>query len=346
MSRYFVISRCRWLAWVAVFVGVFAWAGSASAQIGGSSTWLDNYVRPQLAWLSVNGAFGSPAPMQGAYPAMAGYGGAMGYGATGAGYMPGMGFAPGVGAMAVGYGPLGIYGGLGSYAVPGMYTPGGYYGGLGNGGMGYGGGFVSPYLAGYGMPGYGAIAAPGMMAGVGYAPYSFGRFHGYGFGGWPGYGAWSPYGMGAGYGYGGYGLGGYGLGGYGLGGYGAGGYGLAGYAGSPWSYSMFGSFPYAGFGTAGALGYSSALYGQQVRQTQAIYQLQQQAILSELQQAQVRLNQLDAQRDGVLNQYLNMTGENRAKFRTALRAAYDKLPAAQQAAWNADATVQRILQER
>jgi hypothetical protein len=158
----------------------------------------------------------------------------------------------------------------------------------------------------------------------GYGPYG-----GYGNGSLGGFGGNAPYGS---FGYGPYGGYGGGYGGYG-GGYGGYGGGYGGYGGG-----------YGGYGGGyGPLNYSQQLYQQQSSLTQQIFQQQQQAILSQIRDAQNRLVELDAAKQRVFQQYLAMSDSDKATVRTGMMNDYLKLDARGREGWKRDAVAQIVV---
>ena len=141
--------------------------------------------------------------------------------------------------------------------------------------------------------------------GYGYAPYGLG-YGGFGYGGFtPGFGGWG--------GYGGFGLG-MGFGPYGLG--------------------------YAGFGP---FAYSQQAFLQQALLTQGIFLQQQDALLGQIDQAQTRLEKLDAAKGQLFKHYLDMNETDKAAVRGGLIDDYLQLDQPGRDGWKRDPVVQLII---
>jgi hypothetical protein len=159
-------------------------------------------------------------------------------------------------------------------------------------------------LGGWGSPAHGQLVGMGVGGfGPGLGPYGPSGFAGYGF---PGYGGFGPA---------------YGAYGYGLG---FGGYGL-------------------GYGGYGPFAYTQQSFQQQALLTQSIYLQQQQALLGQIDQAQNRVDALNAVKYQQLKDYLSKNEADRAAFRAGLAQDFLKLTPRQREGWKRDAVAQAIL---
>src|SRR6266481_8598687 len=139
-----------------------------------------------------------------------------------------------------------------------------------------------------------------------------------------------------------------GFGGYGgLGPYGGGylGYrpygGIGGYGGF---YNGFGGYGgYGGIGGIGPVIYSQQLFQQQVLLNQQIFQQQQQAMLGQIQQAQGRLEKLDATKQQLFQHYQAMSDSDKAAVRAGLMNDYLNLDAHAKEGWKRDGAIQAII---
>jgi len=143
------------------------------------------------------------------------------------------------------------------------------------------------------------------------------------YGGGGGYGAYGPY-------YGGYGFGpsvGFGYGGmpgYGGIGFGGNGYGLGGYG-------------------YGAFNYAQQLYQMQSLQTQQVFQAEQTALIAKLDAAQQQVARLDAQKEQLFQQYLNMSDTDKEATRLSLMNDYVRLDPHDREGWKRDTVVQTLI---
>lgn len=131
-----------------------------------------------------------------------------------------------------------------------------------------------------------------------------------------------------------------------------GGYGFSPYGGYGYGFGPYGGFgysPYAGYGGLyGGFGYGPFNYGQQLFQqqaslTQQIFQQQQYAILGQIQEAQGRLERLDATKQQLFQQYLGKSETEKAAVRAGLIRDFLNLDPYRREGWKRDAVVQIIV---
>jgi hypothetical protein len=160
----------------------------------------------------------------------------------------------------------------------------------------------------------------------------------------PGFGVYSglgPYGGGYGGGYWGYGPYG-GIGNYG--GFYNGFDGYGGFGSYGGLYSGYGG--YGGFGGIGGVSpfiYSQQLFQQQASLNQQIFQQQQQMMLGQIQEAQGRLEKLDAAKQQLFQQYQAMSDSDKAAVRAGLINDYLNLDAHAKEGWKRDGAIQAII---
>lgn len=127
----------------------------------------------------------------------------------------------------------------------------------------------------------------------------------------------------------------------GFGGYG----GFGPYGGGYLGYGRYGPrFGYGGFDSYyGPFNYSQQLHQQQASLTQQIFQQQQQAIIGQIQVAQGQLEKLDASKQQLFKQYLDMSESDKAAVRSRLINDYVKLDTYRKEGWKRDGAIQAII---
>jgi hypothetical protein len=110
---------------------------------------------------------------------------------------------------------------------------------------------------------------------------------------------------------------------------------------SPYN-GYYGYGRFGGFGRYGPLHYSQQLFQQQSSLTQQIFQQQQQAIIDQIREAQGRAENLDAIKQQMFKQYLDMSDADKAGVRARLMTDYLSLDARRKEGWKRDGAIQTI----
>ena len=96
-------------------------------------------------------------------------------------------------------------------------------------------------------------------------------------------------------------------------------------------------------GGYGGFQFSQGLYQQQAALTQQIYAQQQLALVGQIRERQATADGLDATRQQLFQQYLNLSDSDKAVVRAGLMSDYLSLDPRGRAAWQRDAVVEIIL---
>ena len=102
---------------------------------------------------------------------------------------------------------------------------------------------------------------------------------------------------------------------------------------------------YGGYGGMGnyAFNYSNQLYQQQASLTQQIFQQQQQMLIDQIRDAQNRVARLDAIKQEMFQEYLNMSESDKATTRNGLMNDYINLDEHTREGWRRDEVVKIII---
>jgi hypothetical protein len=91
------------------------------------------------------------------------------------------------------------------------------------------------------------------------------------------------------------------------------------------------------------LNFGQQLYQQQASQTQQVFQQQQQGVIDRIRAGQAKVERLDAAKQQMFEQYLNMSESDKAAVRDKLSADYLNLDQRGKAGWQRDAVVQNLI---